>query len=121
MTEMRTENAVLSQTLRKDAIIQTDEYQILAQIPLPSVPDAVALASSPGINLTENQTRRPFPAASNYGHLATPAEGPSSEDHHQEPIVVAKRPRGRPRGTVLPPQELILPMGAKRLRTSKNI
>ena len=119
MTEMRTENAVLSQTLRKDAIIQTDEYQIPAQIPLPSVPDAEALASSPGINLTENQTRRPFPAASDYGHLATPAEGPSSEDHHQE--VIAKRPRGRPRGTVLPPQELILPMGAKRLRTTKNI
>ena len=120
MTEMRTENAVLSQTLRKDAIIQTDEYQILAQIPLPSVPDAEALASSPGINLTESQTRRPS-AASVYGPLATPAEGPSSEDHHQEPIVIAKRPRGRPRGTVLPPQELILPIGVKRLRTSKNI
>ena len=118
---MRTENAVLSQTLRKDAIIQTDEYQILAQVPLPSLPNAEVLASSPGVNLTESQTRRPFPAASDYGHLATPAEGPSSEDRHQEPIVIAKRPRGRPRGTVLPPQELILPMGVKRLRTSKNI
>ena len=162
---IRSANAV-PHSLGRDAIIQTDEYPILAQNPLPSAPDADSRASSPEINTihSESQTRHPSPPgspsaqartgsispiqrANSPSHLhsqqpPTPSEvppataslattpqnrhgyelveDPSSDDHHQEPIAVVRRPRGRPRGHARLPQGLILPTGTKRLRTSKN-
>ena len=96
---IRSANAV-SHSLSRDAIIQTDEYPILAQNPLPSTPDADSRASSPGINTihSESQTQHPSPPGSPSGQPGIGAISPiqransPSHLHSQQPSTPSEAP-----------------------------